>query len=234
MSDPASASGYCTRVQLLPSQIAKGCCPLIDPSSPSHISLRTLKIFALFVSIACAVLCVLVVQLSIQVKDLRTQLARVPQAHGPEGLLIGETLPPLIALGRDKSPTPDQEHNLLSFSDGRLATVLIALGGACSMCEERLSEFDALAAQYKNTSIVVAAIQIDTASPTELKAPQKNLALAYVEGSHKTWLRQIPLVPSILIFDNRGTLRAQFIGTMSPDQTLELNRLLAKAMQGWT
>ena len=194
---------------------------------------RTIKVFASFVSIACIVLCVLVVKLSSQVRDLRAQLANVPQLQGPAGLLIGEALPPLVALGRDSRPIPDQEHNLLNFSDGRFATVLIALGGACSMCEERLPEFDALSAQYKSTSIVVAGIQIDTATPSELKAPQKNLPLAFVEGSHKTWLRQIPLVPSILIFDNRGTLRAQFMGTMSPDQTLELNRLLAKAIQGW-
>ncbi len=194
----------------------------------------TMKVFAMFVSVACVVLCVLVVKLAGQVKDLRAQLANVPQSHGPSGLLVGETVPSLVALGRDKSPIPNLEHNLLSFADGRAATVLIALGGACSMCEERLPEFDALAAQYKNTAIVVAGIQIDTASPTELKPTQKNLPLAYVDGSHKTWLRQIPLVPSILIFDNRGALRAQFVGTMSPEQTIELNQVLAKALRGWT
>jgi len=54
-----------------------------------------------------------------------------------------------------------------------------------------------------------------------------------VQSSHTTWLRRIPLVPSVLVFDDRGALRAQFIGTMSPEQNDELKSLLAKALKAW-
>ncbi len=183
--------------------------------------------------VACLVQSFLIFRLSRQVKDLQAHLTDAEQrikSKSVDPLVVGEAVPTLTALGRDGKPrTP----NILDFSSDRIATVVIALGTACPTCEQLLPELSAWAQQNARDGIVIVGVQIDAMKPEELKPEQPGMPLVYVQDGHKTWLRRISLVPSVLVFDRAGALRAEHQGVMDGQAFKQIESVLAEARSTW-
>ncbi|MBS0197992.1 MAG: hypothetical protein JSR77_14645 [Planctomycetes bacterium] len=198
---------------------------------------RGYVVFTAFTVVACIGLCWQVLTLSRQVRELRAaQDAAASQAAtraGSSAVTIGEYVPPLAAIGADGKAAPSEQSNYLNFKDGRYATVMLATSGGCHTCEQTLPVFDVLARKHISDGITVVAVQIDAMKTAELKASPGTLPVVMVNDSPGTWLRRIPLAPSVLVIDGDGAVRQTWFGAMSGAQQDELDRLIEKAQRGW-
>lgn len=204
---------------------------MTQDSPPSKSSGATWLI-ALLV-IACLIESFLIVKLSSQIQALQTRVAEAEtkiKSRDVDPLTIGELLPTLTALGRDGNAL---SPNVLDFSADRVATVVVALGTACPVCEEKLPELSTWASQVEGGGVVVVAIQIDAMNANELKPESPGLPLVFVHEAHKTWLRRTSLVPSVLVFDRQGALRAKHDGVMDAESYKQIEQVLNEAKANW-
>ncbi|MBC7772826.1 MAG: hypothetical protein H7210_10055 [Pyrinomonadaceae bacterium] len=192
--------------------------------------------FTGFTVLACIVLCVQVLRLSRENQRLRDQSSQAATRAGSSAVTVGEYVPSLVAIGADGKPALSEEANYLNFRDGRVATVMLATSGGCHTCEESLPAFDVLAGKHAGDGITVVAVQIDAMAVSELSPPPtlRSLPLVMVQDAPQTWLRRIPLVPSVIVIDGGGAIRHTWFGALSTSQQEELDGLLAGAPQGWT
>ncbi len=197
-----------------------------------HRSSGAQWLIALLVA-ACLVQSFLIFRLSSQVKDLQTHLLAAEtkmKANAVDPLLVGEVVPTLGAIGRDgQALTP----NVLDFSADRLATVVVAMGTACPVCEEMLPQMSAWARQTGGDGVVIVGVQLDATKPDELKKELPGMQIVFVKDARTTWLRRVTLVPSVLVFDREGTLRAEHPGVMDGKAYKEIETVLAEARATW-
>lgn len=203
-----------------------------EQSSQTQRSSGAKWLVALLVA-ACLVQSFLIFRLSTQVKDLQSRVLDAEskvKARSIDPLVVGEALPTLTALGRNGQPLIP---NPLDFSVDRIATVVVALGTACPLCEEKLPELSTWAKQASGNGVVIVAVQIDAMKAEELKSESPGLPVVFVKDGHKTWLRRISLVPTVFVFDRQGTLRSEHQGVLDAAGFKKIENALAEARSLW-
>lgn len=184
------------------------------------------RIFVALLIAACLVLSLQVVRLSRQVVQLNHKLREAINRPAASAITVGESMPSLIALDASSAEALLSGVNALALREGRLATVLIATSGACPVCQQSMPIYASLAARHAGTGVALVAIQVDAKSATDLKTAPPGLPLAWVAGGEQTWLRRIDVVPSVLVLDATGTVRAIFKGELDAGQLEQLETML--------
>lgn len=196
------------------------------PRGPSFLAL-----YAGTLTLACAALCV-------QVLMLRTENARLRQSPpapaealeraGSAGLNVGEALAPLEVVARrdgsaqaSDTPAPD-----LQFGDGRALTMLVVVSAACEQCAWSMPYFRAVAATNAPRGVQSAAVEIDARATAMHHDGTADLPVLAVRGAEATWLRRVPMVPAVLLVDDRGVLVRSYFGVLSPRQQEELEAFI--------
>jgi hypothetical protein len=194
------------------------------PRGPSFLAL-----YAGTLTLACAALCV-------QVLMLRTENARLRQSPqtpapaealeraGSAGLTVGEALTPVEVIARrdgsqgpSSGPAPD-----LQFDDGRVLTMLVIASAACEQCAWSMPYFRAVAATNAPLGVQSAAVEIDASEQAMHHEGTADLPVLAVRSAEATWLRRVPMVPAVLLVDDRGVLVRSYFGVLSPRQQEEL------------
>lgn len=190
-----------------------------------------LAVYAGLLTLACAALCA-------QVLMLRTENARLRQSPpapaealeraGSAGLNVGESLAPLEVVARrdgsaqaSDTPAPD-----LQFGDGRALTMLVVVSAACEQCAWSMPYFRAVAATHAPLGVQSLAIEIDASATAMHHDGTADLPVLAVRGAETTWLRRVPMVPAVLLVDDRGVLVRSYFGVLSPRQQEELEALV--------
>lgn len=184
------------------------------------------RIFVALLIAACLVLSLQVVRLSRQVVQLNHKLREAINRPAASAIAVGESMPSLIALDASSAEALLSGVNALALREGRIATVLIATSGACPVCQQSMPIYASLAARHAGTGVALVAIQVDAKSATDLKTAPPGLPLAWVAGGEQTWLRRIDVVPSVLVLDATGTVRAMFKGELDEGQLEQLETML--------
>lgn len=192
----------------------------------------THTLFTTFATLACVVLSVQVVRLSRENTRLKAAPEAMEKAEGG-ALAVGEILPPLTALGPTGAPAPSAESNYLTLRDGRLATVVLAMGGACETCSATKPYFESLARDHAGGGVIFVAVEVDTGKPQDLHASGAVLPNVMVEQAETTWLRRVPLVPAVILIDGEGAVRRTWFGSLSDRQRTEFEAELANARSAW-
>ncbi|MBN8645931.1 MAG: hypothetical protein J0L61_11905 [Planctomycetes bacterium] len=189
--------------------------------------------FMAFLVLACAVMCVLLLKLSAQNRELREEVTRLTQALGNNGLPVGEFLPELASFGPAADPIKDAPASALKFEDGRIATVLFVHSGGCGNCDAAIAQLIPLASRFRAGGLEFVGIQTDADAPAQIKHLEANFPIRGVPGAGQSWLRRIPLVPAILIVDHEGRLRAAWYGALTPRQEQQVADEIALASKGY-
>jgi thiol-disulfide isomerase/thioredoxin len=192
------------------------------------------RAFMAFLLLACVALCVLVVRLSGQNRQLRGEIERLNQALGNNGLPIGEILPELSSFGPSPGPIKDAPASALRFDDGRVATVLFVFSGTCGNCDAAVPQLTAMASSHRRAGLEFVGVQSDAMTPGELTHTSANFPIRGVPGAAQSWLRRVPLVPAILIVDHEGVLRAAWYGAMNERQQRQFRDELDVAAGGYS
>ena len=190
------------------------------------------RVFVGLLIAACLVLSVQVVRLSRQVEQLNQKLREAINRPAAGAIAIGESMPSLVGLDASGAEVLVGGVNVLALREGRDASVLIAVSGACPTCHELMPVYGSLASRQAGTGVVVTAVQVDAKGGSDLKASAAGLALVWVANGEQTWLRRIDVVPSIVVLDAKGVVRAMFKGEMDAGQRSELNAILDAMVRG--
>lgn len=211
-----------------------------SPSKPAAKLPVAYVAFTGFCMLACLVLAYQVLTLRRQVADLREQLAATPPAMpeaitkaGSGAVVVGESVPDLVAIARDGSPVLLNGSNALAFRDGRFATVILATSGDCEACSHSLPVFDVMAKENIATGVMVVGVQINAMKGEELKPSPGTLPIVMVNDAANSWLRRIPMVPAVIVIDGNGAVRKTWFGTLSAAQQDELAATVTAAQANW-
>ncbi len=188
-------------------------------------------LFSSFLLVSTLALCVLVVILTRQNRDLRSEATALRQLKGEAALPLGEMVATLESFAPTRAagdPSDAPETDALSFADGRLGTLLYLFSSSCSTCEVVMPRIAALSLRHKPSGLELFAIQIDAQSPDQLKDAALGVQVRGVPNAERTWLRRVPLVPSILLLDHEGVLVQGWYGAPDDRQWSHIERELAK------
>lgn len=188
--------------------------------------------FAGFLAVACVALCVLVVLQRRQVDGLADQLRILTDQIGRSALPVGEILRPLDSFGATPE-TPEQQVAALSFGDGRLGTLLFVHDASCGACAEALPRVEALAREYGALGVRALGVQLDARDPTSLVHAGSLIEIRGVPMNEGTWLKRVPVLPSLLLVDGGGVVRGAWYGVPLEAQWTQIQEMLAKAARGW-
>jgi thiol-disulfide isomerase/thioredoxin len=201
------------------------------------------RVFVVLLIAACLVLSVLVVRLSARVEQLNGRLRDAINRPATGAISMRESMSELVALDASGAEVLRDGSNVLALRDGRLATVLIAVGGACPVCHDLMPVYEAWATRLDGAGVVVTAVQVDAKRADDLKPAPAQLATAplatsrltttWVADSESSWLRRIDVLPTVLVLDGRGEVRGIFKGEMDPGQVAAMETLLEEARRGW-
>lgn len=196
-----------------------------SPAAP-----RAIPWFTAFLVLATLALSILVIVLARHNRQLRAETNALRQLAGDSALFPGEILASLDSFGPATESTHDDvAQDALTLVDGRPGTILLLSSGACGACETVMPRFAALAARHGASGVACYAIQIDARSPTDLTHTNWGTDLGGVQvrgvpGAERSWLRRIPLIPSIVILDHEGALVRGFYGAPDDNQWKEIER----------
>jgi hypothetical protein len=200
----------------------------------------TFVAFTAFCMLACVVLAYQVVSLRREVTRLRGEVAvrpaQLPEAMTKAGggaVVVGESVPDLVAVDCDGAAVLVNGSNALAFRDGRFATIMLATSGDCDACGYSLPAFDVLARENIATGVTVVGVQINAMKGEELKSSPGNLPMVMVPDAANSWLRRIPMVPAVIVIDGQGAVRQTWFGTLSAAQQEELAATVRKAQANW-
>lgn len=189
------------------------------------------KAFIGFLMVACAGLCFQVLWLVRENRSLQHAASEAVESAGAAGLTIGERLTTLTPMGF--APSTDAA-NPLDFADGRPATLLVLVGGACETCTLTLPYFNTLRSMWADAGIEFVGVELDATDPAQLHhTAHAQFPMVCVEHGEKTWLRRVPLVPAAVLVDNQGVVRRTWFGVLSARQQEELAAALEEARKGW-
>ncbi len=177
-------------------------------------------VYAAFLTVACAALCVLVLRLSAVNSELREQAGRAVTRAAADFLPAGAPFPGLkfIAVRNSAGPAGPLDSaaaDPLAFTDGRAGSVIVFVSKSCPHCEHDLPYFQSLAGGLAGRGIVCIAIEVDALSGEAIHhAGTAELPVAAVERPEATWLRKIPMVPGVAVVGPDGVVRLSAFGTL--------------------
>lgn len=195
---------------------------MAGPDEPRAATSRGLPawvgLYAVFLTIACAALCVLVLRLRAMNAELREQAERMVARAASEFLPVGGSFPALKLLwqreGQEVGGT-GSAVDPLAFGDGRAGSMVVFISKSCPHCEHEMPYFQSLAAGLTRRGIVCAAIEVDAMMHAAIHhASTPELPVVAAERPEATWLRKIPMVPGIAIIAPDGTVRHSAFGTL--------------------
>jgi len=205
-----------------------------NPVSTAPAADRSSQIFQAFLLVAVCGLCVLVVMLLRQNRDLRTQIEfkkRVEQTSAAPSLAIGETVNALELIAPDKSVART------TFGEREPATLVFFVAEHCGFCEKAIPLWAAALrdsreslAAAKGPGIRIVGIVADALDDASLKQIAPEIPTFRVQDGHKTWLIRVNATPSAVLLSPLGKVENFWIGETNPAQVEELrNAILAAA-----
>lgn len=200
-------------------------------SPPTTTIPLSYKAYTAFVTIACALLCFLLLRSNAVNRSLQRSASEAIERIGSAGLAVGEQVESLpVAAAHGDEPIADPT-NLLAFEDGRSGTLLFLMSGACDSCTFSIPYFARLALLAEPHGLVSVGIQLDATGDRDLKYDgTSGFPTAAVKDSSRTWLRRVPIVPAIIVVDSRGVVTRTYFGELSPTQQDSVESFIA----GWT
>lgn len=198
---------------------------LVTPDEPSQAASRVglpawVGVYAAFLTVACAALCVLVLRLRASNTELFERAERAAARAAEEFLPTGAAFPPLTLVAHRDGPgaavtLPDAAPRPLAFNDGRPGTIVVFISKSCHVCEEEMPYYQGLAMGLSVSGVEGVAIEVDATEPSSIHhAGIKELPVFAAERPEATWLRKIPMVPGVAIVGPDGVVRAAVFGTL--------------------
>lgn len=185
------------------------------------------KAFTAFVTVACVVLCVLLLLARAANHRLQGSFSEAMEMVGSAGLAVGEHVESLAVAASRGAASGIDAKNLLQFEDGRLGTVLLLVSGGCDLCRLSLPYFTRITDLAEKQRLVACAVQLDAAAETDLKFDGSDgFPIVAAEHSERTWLRRAPIVPAIIVLESRGGVVKAYFGELSPKQQGELESFI--------
>jgi hypothetical protein len=192
---------------------------MTNPSPPPAIPL-SYKAYTAFVTIACAVLCFLLLRSNAANRSLQRSASEAIERIGSAGLAAGEQVESLpVAAMHGGEPAADPS-TLLAFQDGRGGTLLLLISGGCDTCVFSIPYFERLASLAEARGIIPVGVQLDAASEADLTKHHGPTVfpIVAVPSASSTWLRRVPIVPAIIVLDPRGVVTRTYFGELAPVQ----------------
>lgn len=203
---------------------------MIEPTPQSSIPL-SYKAFTAFTTVACAVLCLLLLRANAANRALQRSFSEAIEKVGSAGLAVGEEVDSLEVVavrGGEALPVPS---GVLTFGDGRTGTLLLLMSGGCETCKFSIPYFARLAGLAETRGLVAVGVQVDAAAEGDLKYDgAAGFPIAVVKDSAHTWLRRVPIVPAVVLIDARGGVTKTYFGELSPKQQDDVEVFI----RGWT
>lgn len=210
------------------------------PNEPAPAARPASGAFTAFLVVACLALSILVVILTRQNAEMRARLSEAIEQAGSAGLIAGERLDRLACFhgaGEPGAAEPEAPAaapcTAFDFEDGRFATVIFVVTGACPTCQASSAFFERVAAAHGGAPVRVVAVQIDAKQPADLGPHGAGVEVVGVAGPEKTWLRRVTFVPATIVVDHLGAVRSTWLGELSARQQDDLDRMLRAAEGGW-
>lgn len=178
--------------------------------------------FTLFLAVACAALAVLTLALSWQNRSLKAQLAAAANAPLPNALKVGDTLPAFDVV--DAAGT--QSH--ITF-DGHGDTLLLVFSSTCGACRQTIPTWNRLLAEGGVPSTVqIVGLQTDFGHSAEgqLAIPDLRFPVFGPVDQAAEPMSKFPAIPGAAIIDNKGVVKAAWVGVPTDAQVTELRRAL--------
>ncbi|MBX3379434.1 MAG: hypothetical protein KF805_05015 [Phycisphaeraceae bacterium] len=190
--------------------------------------------FQAFLLLAVCVLCVLVVLLLRQNRELRSQIEfkkRVEQTSAAPSLAIGESVAPLELIAPDKSITRT------TFGEHEPATLVFFVAEHCGYCEKAIPLWTAALrdsreslAAAKGPGLRIVGIVADALDDASLKQIAPEIPTFRVQDGPRTWLLRVNATPSAVLLSPLGKVENFWIGETNAAQVDELrNAILAAA-----
>lgn len=187
-----------------------------------------------FLVVACTALSILVLHQQRTIRGLDMELHLITDMVGQTALPTGERVIPLATFGTTPA-SDEQSPGVLDFGRDRAATLVFVHNGTCGACEELIPRLFSLKDDLDGASVRFVGIQLDAKTAAELKNPQamaglENRGVAMNQG---TWLKRIPLTPSLLLIDPQGIVRGTWYGSPNDLQWADLRQRIGDARRGW-
>lgn len=203
---------------------------MTEQSSPSSIPF-SYKAYTTFVTIACAVLCALLLRAHSANQSLQRTFSEAIEKVGSAGLAVGEHIESLTVAGLRSDEPIVEPSDLLEFGDGRSGTLLFLMSGGCDTCTFSIPYFARLASLAEPHGLVSVGVQLDATGEVGLKYDGlSGFPVVAALDSSRTWLRRVPIVPAIVVVDSRGVVTRTYFGELSPTQQDSVESFIA----GWT
>lgn len=204
-----------------------------EPSNITPKPDRSTQIFVGFLLVAVCGLCVLVVLLLRQNRDLRTQIEfkkRVEQTSAAPSLAIGESVEPLDLIGAGGAVTRT------TFGEHEPATVVFFVAEHCGYCEKAIPlwagavrETRDTLASAKGPGVRIVGVVADALDDASLKQITPEIPTFRVQDGHKTWLKRVNATPSAVLLSPTGKVENFWIGETNAAQVEELRTAILTA-----
>lgn len=181
-------------------------------------------LFTIFLMIATVAMSVVILRQRSQIATLDNEIRTLTTQVGQAALPKGEILAPLSTFA---AGTSEPDLATLDFAADRRATLIFVHSAACAACESLWPRIELLGGTLSRLGGVVVALQLDAESPDNLKRTSGTIRIRGVTAHQGTWLKRVPLVPSILLVDRAGTLRAAWYGAPVDAQWAQIQAEIA-------
>ncbi len=173
-------------------------------------AIRAETLFVAFLMGACVVLALISLRQRSTIRALGEQVRVLTEQLGTAALPVGEIVAPLGAFVGGGAPNTAP----LDWDHERRLTVVLVRTRDCGACAQVATPFEQLARSGAGAGVVFVELFTDASTPGEIPMMEAGSSAIRcgVPGNEGTWLRRIPLVPSILAIDSRGAVAGAWYG----------------------
>lgn len=190
------------------------------------------KLFTGFLILACAALCLLVLLLSRENRQLKARVQQlVMQPPGrPPAPKIGDTLTPLTVIDKSGAQTTLALAATPDLPNQR--TLILALSASCPHCETTIPIWNEILRQVGSPAVRIVGLQLEAQTAAQLQPTLATFEVRGILNPRETWAYSIPMVPATIMTSPTGVIEHAWFGELSKSQQEELTTALIRASAG--
>ncbi|TLY32998.1 MAG: TlpA family protein disulfide reductase [Ignavibacteria bacterium] len=162
------------------------------------------------------------VLLILQNRDLKNSLRRSPVGAQVEPLKAGERVEAV------KVQTLDGNTTDLAYTDPGKKYLLFVLSTTCPHCEKTLVNWKAIAHDNRDQNCDIIGVSVHSLDETKKYVANKSVGFYVVSVADTSFSRKYKIsgVPETILLQGDGSVEKVWIGELSEDQTIEIEKLM--------
>jgi thiol-disulfide isomerase/thioredoxin len=181
--------------------------------------------FTRFLLVACTLLALLVVLLTVQNLRLKSDLARAHGASPPEGFEPGDPFGEVALIDEAGEPVS------FDFAPGDGRTLVLVFTATCPACRQTMPIWKQLLGDASFPGVRIVGLQLDLhadggSASVALEDPLLPFPVYGVERGRSDALAKVPVIPTTLLLDAGGVVRHVWFGVPSDDDQQRLRAAL--------